>query len=99
VEAAAISPELKRVIVAVGDDIVMEPKLDQALARIFGAASRQDTSGQAEPSKLPANIQSLIEQAQNHFQNALKAQRQGDWSSYGTEINNLGNVLEEIRSN
>jgi hypothetical protein len=39
----------------------------------------------------------LADQAQDHYSRALEAQRQGNWSQYGEEIERLGEVLEELR--
>ena len=39
----------------------------------------------------------LADQAQDHYSRALDAQRQGNWSQYGEEIERLGEVLEELR--
>ena len=39
----------------------------------------------------------LTNLAQGHYSRALDAQRQGNWSLYGEEIEQLGQVLEELR--
>ena len=39
----------------------------------------------------------LAGQAQDHYSRALEAQRQGNWSQYGEEIERLGEVLDELR--
>ena len=102
-------PELKRVIVAYQNQIVMEETLDAALDRIFpGGArpARPGTTPVAEPEGLEApqpgatpgsNIDSLAAQARNHYQRALQAQREGNWALYGEEIKKLGEVLEKMK--
>ncbi len=40
----------------------------------------------------------LAEQAREHYQRALQAQRDGNWALYGEEIKQLGQVLEELRT-
>ena len=103
-------PELKRVIVAYQNRIVMEETLDQALTRLFGSAPAAPaasplpavfaSTGAAggPPADLPtpgaAGEQALARQANEHYSRAMQAQRQGDWASYGAEIERLGSVLE-----
>ena len=47
-------PQLKRVIVATGDKVVMEPTLDEALSALFGGQQRQQTG-----TKTPGNAVEL----------------------------------------
>ena len=103
-------PELKRVIVAYQNNIVMDETLDAALARIFpGGAPRPQpdlpvAEGQA-PAAAPApagaapapDVRSLAEQARSHYQRAMQAQREGNWALYGEEIKKLGEILERMR--
>ena len=101
-------PELKRVVVAYQNRIVMEETLDQALNRLFAEPSDRprpadptlvaDTlaATSASGSPTPAT-DGLAEQAQNHYAQALRAQRDGDWARYGEEIERLGEVLEEMQ--
>jgi uncharacterized membrane protein (UPF0182 family) len=98
-------PELNRVIVAYRDQIVMAETLDAALDRIFstGAAAgrRQTTSTSTTPDAAPedrpasrARIDpAVLEQARTHYENAMKAQREGNWALYGEEIRRLGELL------
>jgi uncharacterized membrane protein (UPF0182 family) len=93
-------PELKRVIVAYRDSIVMEPTLDGALARLFGAAERQtppttEAPVQANAAAAPAagDVNALLAEARAHFERAIAAQRQGDWATYGEEQKLLGEAL------
>jgi len=100
-------PELKRVIVAYQNQIVMEETLDAALERIFPAGARPappSTSVQAPArgEQAPvesgaADIAALAAQARDHYQRALQAQREGNWALYGEEIRKLGDVLERMR--
>ncbi len=106
-------PELTRVVVVYGDQIVMEKTLDMALARLFGgtAAPRPQpgvTSTAANPpaaapgTPAPAvntspQLGSLADEAQMHYQRAIDAQRAGDWAKYGEEIKALGQTLDRMR--
>jgi hypothetical protein len=88
-------PELKRVIVAYENRIAMEETLEEALNKIFTGAPKEGLqlpTGQAEE-KLP---EELISEAQQHYQAALQAQKDGNWSLYGEEIEKLGEILEQF---
>jgi hypothetical protein len=104
-------PELKRVIVAAENRIAMEPTLEAGLARIFGNASSaaedlaqtsqqipQQASrvGETPAAQSAATTQSLAAQARQHYDRALQAQREGDWTRYGEEIKRLGAAIEQI---
>jgi uncharacterized protein len=95
-------PELKRVVVAYQNQVVMAETLDGALSQMFG--------GEAEPGAAPlapvaaarpgvaADTKSLAVQAQSHYDAAMQAQRAGDWARYGDEIKQLGQLLERMRN-
>jgi uncharacterized membrane protein (UPF0182 family) len=98
-------PELKRVIVAYQNLIVMEETLDQALNRLFpsGGPARPapppvapvPVDGERTPA--PGGEGDLSMRALEHYRRAVQAQRNGDWAQYGEEIRRLGEVLEEMR--
>ena len=98
-------PELKRVIVAYQNQIVMEETLERALDRLFpgrGAAPPPAEPPAAAPkpgekaAPAPPAAADLAEQARAHYQRALQAQRDGNWALYGEEIKRLGEVLEKM---
>ncbi|HET7293617.1 MAG TPA: UPF0182 family protein [Vicinamibacteria bacterium] len=92
-------PELKRVIVAHQNQIVMEETLDAALQRLFAAGSRPARPAAAEPVATTAPAQGpadLALRAREHYLRALEAQRAGDWARYGEEIKRLGETLEQM---
>jgi uncharacterized membrane protein (UPF0182 family) len=94
-------PELKRVVVAYQNRIVMEETLDTALARLFPTAAPRRAGAARdvraiEPAVSPA-IDDLANQAQTHYQRAMQAQRDGNWALYGEEIKRLGEALERIK--
>jgi uncharacterized protein len=98
-------PELKRVIVAYQNQIVMEERLDQALNRLFG--EERGAPGAAPPpvdAALPEGQEegapesaSLARQARDHYDRAMRAQRDGNWALYGDEIRKLGEVLQRMQ--
>jgi uncharacterized membrane protein (UPF0182 family) len=107
-------PQMQRVIVSYSDHVVMEPTLDAALSNIFGGAVESATSaggaGQNAPAaagtpatsgtaKAPAaDLASLIQQANQHFERAQQLLRQGDWNGYGDEIKKLGDALKQMHA-
>jgi uncharacterized membrane protein (UPF0182 family) len=94
-------PELKRVIVAYQNQVVMEDTLDQALATLFGGSgtARREPAvagAAAAPPGAAEDQRALIAEAQRHYQAALAAQREGDWARYGEEIRRLGEILSRL---
>ena len=95
-------PELKRVIVAYQNHIVMEESLDAALARVFPGGAGAAAAPAAPPSPPPAAAESvdtldtLVARARGHYLRALQAQREGDWARYGEEIKKLGELLDQM---
>jgi uncharacterized membrane protein (UPF0182 family) len=96
-------PELRRVIVAYGNQIAMEPTLEQALARIFGARVRGDESPRtaavpgAPPAALDASSRALAQRAWEAWQKGQEAVRRGDWAAYGAEQKRLEETLRQLR--
>ncbi len=104
-------PELKRVIVAYQNEIVMEETLALALNRLFGgrapdgllAATTSDslTVGSSNPTSPETAFDPSIgisipwSEALQQLERALEAQREGDWSRYGSELNQLRQFLEQ----
>jgi uncharacterized membrane protein (UPF0182 family) len=104
-------PELKRVIVAYQNSIVMEETLEEALDRLFGEGAtaglraRGASSPAAEKNLPPAGAppetagvpDALATQAWQHYDRAIAAQRAGDWATYGEEIKQLGAILQKMQ--
>jgi uncharacterized protein len=90
-------PELKRVIVAYENRIAMEVTLDQALARLFGEIDETTDTNTSTPDTITEEADiSLLQQATDLYNSALDAQKSGDWTSYGTKIDQLGDVLNKL---
>jgi uncharacterized membrane protein (UPF0182 family) len=92
-------PELRRVIVAHGNQIAMEPTLQQSLARLFGgrptgpaAAAPAAPAGTAESGA--ARV--LGERALEIWNRAQDALRRGDWAAYGAEQKRLEEALRAL---
>jgi uncharacterized membrane protein (UPF0182 family) len=105
-------PEIKRVIVVFGEDVVMEETFDQALASLFELEEEPEITdpvpgedlppGDDEPGEEPApgdeqELNELLDQAADLYDQATQALEDGDFEAYGRLINQLGTVLEEAR--
>jgi uncharacterized membrane protein (UPF0182 family) len=91
-------PELKRVIVAFGNQIAMEETLEQSLQRIFGGKPLPQPAQQipAATEALTAE-KDLARQALAHFSRAQELLRQGDWGGYGEELKKVEALLREMQ--
>ncbi|MBI3014540.1 MAG: UPF0182 family protein [Candidatus Tectomicrobia bacterium] len=87
-------PELKRVIVAYGNRIVMEENLERALTSLFrsGAAPRPVAPGPVAK----RGVETQAQKAMEAYNRALQYLREGNWASYGQEVNRLGELLREM---
>ncbi|MDH3498060.1 MAG: UPF0182 family protein [Gemmatimonadota bacterium] len=98
-------PELKRIVLAHQNRVVMAETFEQGLADLFrgaeqpGAVLPQRIAAAAE-SVGPATtgrIAALIRQAATEYERATTAQRAGDWATYGEAMKRVGELLAELR--
>ncbi len=89
-------PELRRVIVAYENDVVMEENLELALQRLFG--TKKAIVGKAEKTaeNIKATTTDLAKDAMRAFERAIELQRQGNWAGYGEEIKKLEQILKKM---
>ena len=99
-------PQLQRVIVAIGDDIAMQPTLDQALYELFGdeAAAiveetqlvRDDTvPAEALPEGVAIDRQALDE-IRSVWEDLKSALEEGNWTRYGELLNELEEKINNL---
>ncbi len=84
-------PQLKRVIVAHGDRVAMEPTLDEALRVALGAAAAapdQAAAGDTMDGDVLRGTRELFERAQ-------RALEEGDWPAFGAAMGDLKEFLDE----
>ena len=88
-------PELKRIIVAAGDQIVMRASLQESITAIFGdeAPSLPETTDEEQ---ITPDIADLIAQAQNHYHKAQQYFEAGNWSGYGNKLDALEQILNQL---
>jgi hypothetical protein len=89
-------PELRRVIVAFGDEVVMEETLELALQRIFGGKKLPATTAEATGETPKSSPAELAKEAMAIFEKTQTLQRQGDWAGYGEELKKLQQVLKQL---
>jgi uncharacterized protein len=93
-------PEMKRVVVAHQNRVVMEETLEAGLTQLFGGsveptAAAAAPSGAAGPDGRGAD---LARRAAELYQRAVDAQKSGDWARYGEELSRLGEVLRQLQA-
>jgi uncharacterized membrane protein (UPF0182 family) len=90
-------PELKRVIAAYGEQVVMDETLTGALAALFKDTVPPRQVPQARASApLTGPAIERAQQALKHYQQAMEQLRTGDWSGFGSELSTLQRILEEL---
>jgi len=93
-------PELRRVIVAYGNQIAMEPTLEQSLSRIFGgrptATAATGPPAASAPADGTAGARQLGQRALEIWTRAQDALRRGDWAAYGAEQKRLEEALRAL---
>lgn len=96
-------PEMKRVIVAYGDQIAYESTLEDALADLFGedenggqSQSASASSGKNNSGK--SNTKELIQKANEAYENAVNAQKSGNWKKYGDYLDELEKYLNQLEN-
>ena len=98
---SAALPELKRVIVALGNRVVMENTLEKALNMALGAvalAKKAATPPAATPpaKAVIADADHMGQMALQHYQKAKAALRQGNWAEYGQALQELEKILVKL---
>jgi uncharacterized membrane protein (UPF0182 family) len=100
-------PELRRVIVAYGNQLNMAPNLEAALEGIFGRAAIaniKETAVATAPT-IPTGVvtaprlpdpSALAKEALDHFNKAQGALKEQDWARYGDELKKMRSVLEDL---
>ena len=90
-------PELKRVIAAYDDRVVMEETLAGALAALFRdsvpAFPVTEPSGAAQP---PSAADARAREALKHYDRAIERLKAGDWGGFGVELDAMRPLLEQL---
>lgn len=95
-------PELKRVIAAFNNEVVMEATLDEALIKLFGQGAPGTTETGKPATSTPTtntgseSVKNLAQQARQYYDLANQLLREGDWAGYGDNINKLNDVIKRL---
>jgi uncharacterized membrane protein (UPF0182 family) len=90
-------PELKRVIAAYGDHVVMEETLGGALAALFKDAAPSLSPATAQTGRAPAGgADTRAREALQHYDRAIERLKAGDWPGFGAELDALRPLLEAL---
>lgn len=92
-------PEMKRVIVSYGENIILSENIESALEQMFNY--KQEDKGKNVSQGNTAGVNSAekmtkIKQAKELYDKALEAQKSGDWAKYGEYIKQLGDMITEL---
>jgi uncharacterized membrane protein (UPF0182 family) len=89
-------PELKRVIAAYGDRVVMQETLAEALSALFetGPAATGPSVGTETPLERPASDRAR--EALDHYNRAIEHLKSGDWASFGIELDRMRALLQDM---
>lgn len=90
-------PELKRVIAAYGEHVVMKETLAEALSALFietGAAPPIPDAAAKMPNADPAA--NRAQQALDRYNQAMERLKSGDWAEFGKQIDAMRELLEDM---
>ena len=86
-------PELKRVIAAYGDRVVMKETLAEALSALFESGTAPSASTRT-PQAAPSAEQAR--EALDHFHQAIERLKSGDWTGFGAQLDAMRGILENL---
>ncbi|MFN8532096.1 MAG: UPF0182 family protein [Dehalococcoidia bacterium] len=91
-------PELKRVVLATANRVVMEPTLQDALAKLLdtGRAPVPPATPTGPTTPGSSDLAALVRSAQEHYDRAQERLRAGDFAGYGEEIRLLEADLRRL---
>jgi hypothetical protein len=90
-------PELKRVIAAYGEHVVMKETLAEALSALFiepGATPAAPSAATGTPLVGPAADRAR--EALDRYNQAMERLKSGDWTGFGTELDAMHGLLEDL---
>ena len=91
-------PELRRVVAAYENNVVMEENLEQCLMSLFSGRKAVPSAQEAAPSApaTKASLRDLAKEAAQTLEKAKALQRQGDWAGYGEQLKKLEQTLRQM---
>jgi hypothetical protein len=90
-------PELKRVIAAYGEHVVMKETLTDALTALFPEPGAVPAVSSAREEMPPAGAAATqAQQALDRYNQAMERLKAGDWKGFGTQFDALRAILEKM---
>ena len=89
-------PELKRVIAAYGDHVVMKETLAEALSALFETGGAPQTPSASTGTPLAAPAAAQAREALDHYNQAIERLKSGDWAGFGTQLDAMRGLLENL---
>ncbi len=88
-------PELKRVIVSYGNEVVMRENLTEALSAIFEESVAPSRVTSEEKGEI-VSIRDLAHSALEQYRATRESLKAGDWAGYGQGLDQVESLLEEL---
>ncbi|WP_426409350.1 UPF0182 family protein [Bradyrhizobium ganzhouense] len=90
-------PELKRVIAAYGERVVMKETLAEALSALFTeSGSAPVASSRTEETPLASPTENQSREALDRYNQAVERLKAGDWKGFGTHFDAMRELLEDM---
>ena len=83
---------------AYGDRIAYEETLEKALDALFGKKIKPEEERPQVPELEDQDIKSIILNANDVFNKAQQAQKEGKWADYGKQIEKLKSLLQKLKN-
>lgn len=96
-------PEVKEIILSTGNNMVMAENMQTALQELFnnnnnGNGSNSSGQNNSSPNVTTPQVNNnSINQAVDIYNKAMQAEKNGDWTSYGEYIKDLGDTLKQLQ--
>lgn len=100
--ASSSLPEVKKVIIYYNERIAYEDTLNEALHTLFGVdlqarpGSLPNLDEAADPSTEELSMTELAQKANEAYERAVEAQKQGDWAGYGEYLEEMALYLNRM---
>ena len=89
-------PELKRVIASYGDQVAMKDTLAAALSALFSEPAAGSSPGTAAAMPPPGAVTERARNALDHYEQAIEHLKSGDWAGFGTELDAMRELLQQM---
>lgn len=92
-------PELKRVVVAHGNRVIMEENLERGLEQLAETALKAEkpVQGQTKEKTMPGEEDAHTKQALQEYLSAKKALREENWGAFGDHMKRLEQILKQMQ--